>query len=161
MLGKLRSGIEQADAAIRGMAAERAFAARQRQMGGIREDLSARMNAASPQVEGVAAEVAQTLGGSPEDYMKQLTARGKKAEMGREVLYQQTAAASKPGMVAQLNDLLAGTGAGARATQVGVYGGIGVGGGLGLTAAGQQLMNLMAYLQQGQETDVKRDQELV
>lgn len=125
-------------------------------MKGIRENLRTRMGSDSPNVEGVAADIASRAGGVPADYVKELEGGGD----GREALYQRAASATNPGALVRLNDMLAGTSAMSRAGQVGVYGGIGAGGALGLTAAGQQLLSLMEYLQQGQATDAKRDQEL-
>ena len=161
MFDAMRSKMGNLDERIRNMAAERAYAARGRQMGGIVEGLQGRMGAAEPDIDSVSAEIAGRMGGGPADYAKALQMKGKRGDQGRESLYQQAAAASGAGMVAKLNSMLSGTDAMSRAGQVGVYGGIGAGGALGLTAAGQQLMSLMSYLQEGQEMDGKRDQELI
>lgn len=161
MIGKLSSAMQGLDERIRAQAAERAYGARQRQMSGIVNNFKEQMGAVSPDLGSVSAMAADLRGGDPADYMKVLQARGKRGDAGREDLYQQAAAASSAGPIARLNSMLAGTDAGSRAAQVGVYGGIGVGGGLGLTAAGQQLISLMQYMQQGQETNQTRDQELM
>lgn len=59
-----------------------------------------------------------------------------------------------------LQRMLSGTGAANRAGQVGFYGAAAGGTAAGLTAAGQGLMQLMAYLQEGQSTAAERNNEL-
>lgn len=60
----------------------------------------------------------------------------------------------------QLQSMLAGTGAGQRAGQVAFYGGAAAGGAAGLTAAGQGLMALMEYIQQGLAAQDERQEPL-
>lgn len=161
MFGKVGSKIQGFDEWSRAQAAERAYGARRQQMGGIMDDMRSQMGATSPDVNTVAGQIASLKGGEPGDYLKTLQAKGKRGDVGREALYQEAAAASGAGPLARLNSMLSGTDAMSRAGQVGVYGGIGVGGGLGLTAAGQGLVSLMEYLQQGQSVDAQRDQVLM
>jgi hypothetical protein len=59
-----------------------------------------------------------------------------------------------------LQRMLSGTGSAERAGQVAFYGAAAGGATAGLTAAGQGLMALMDYLQQGQQTAVERNNEL-
>ena len=59
-----------------------------------------------------------------------------------------------------LQRMLSGTGAANRAGQVGFYGAAAGGTAAGLTAAGQGLVQLMAYLQEGQSTAAERNNEL-
>ena len=68
------------------------------------------------------------------------------------------AAASDP--LNRLRGMLAGTSPTERAGQVAFYGATGGGAIAGLTAAGQGLMALMSYLQQGQEVEAEREQPL-
>lgn len=161
MFDTMRSKMGNLDERIRNMAAERAYAARRRQMGGIVEGMRGRMGAAEPDYDSVSAEIAGLMGGGPADYARTLQMKGKRGDQGRESLYQQAAAASGAGIQAKLNSMLAGTDAMSRVGQVGVYGGIGAGGGMIMTAGAQQLILLMKYLKEGEEMDSKRDQELM
>jgi hypothetical protein len=155
-----RSQVAGLDGRVRQTLAERAYAARQQQLAAISGDLRARMGAAQPDLGSVGAAVAERLGGMPEDYRKILASRARGAEAGREGLYQRAAAASAPGPAVRLQELLAREDGAGRATQLGVYGALGGGTTLGLTAAGQGLLALMGYLQQGQEAESERQAPL-
>jgi hypothetical protein len=76
-------------------------------------------------------------------------------------------AESSPGMMEQVrgaevgfNRALADTGTRGKMTRLGLFTGIGAGTTAGLTAAGQGLMALMDYLQQGQQAAEERNNEL-
>lgn len=160
MLGELGAKIAGLDEAVRRSMAERAYAARAEQVKAVRTDLAQRMQGQAPDYGSVGAAIADRLGGNADEYLKTLKSRASGAQGKRDALYQQAAVAQKPGLPVRLNDLLAGTDAGSRAAQVGVYGAIGGGTVAGLTAAGQGLVQLMSYLQQGQETEAEREQPL-
>lgn len=140
--------------------AERAYAARAQQMKAVRTDLQQRMQGQAPDFGSVGASIASRLGGEPDDYLKALKSKAAGAQGKRDALYQQAAAAEAPGFGVRLNNLLADDSLEGRATQVGVYGAVGGGAIAGLTAAGQGLMALMSYLQQGQEVEAEREQPL-
>jgi len=160
MLGGLGTKVMDMDAAVRQAMAERAYGARQQQLAGVRDDLRSRMGTAAPNYDGVGASLAERLGGSPEEYLKALKSRAAGSDGRREGLYQQAAAASDPGLLVRLSSALAGEDVGSRAVQAGVYGAAGGGVTLGLTAAGQGLMALMEYLQQGGESQQERQAPL-
>ena len=69
--------------------------------------------------------------------------------------------AQKPGLRVRAESILGNTGAKARVGQAGLYAAMGGGLTMGLTAAGQGLFALTQYLAQGQDSAIKRDQELV
>lgn len=160
MLGGIGAKIAGLDESVRRSMAERAYQARAQQIDAVRTDLRQRMQAQSPDYGSVGAAIADRLGGEADDYLKALKSRASGAQGKREALYQQAAVAEKPGVQVRLNDLLSGTDVASRATQAGVYGAIGGGSVAGLTAAGQGLMALMGYLQQGQEVQAEREQPL-
>jgi hypothetical protein len=160
MLRDIGAKIQGLDERVRQSWAERAMDARSRQLQASYNELSGRMGGKSPDVASVSAAIAHRLQGSPEDYSKVLQSRAKGAQSGREALYQQAAAAEKPGLGVRLNDMLSGTDAMSRAGQVATYGAIGGGTVAGLTAAGQGLVALMGYLQQGQQVEDERQAPL-
>jgi len=148
------------DERVRQAMAERADVGRQDQMASIVKDLQERMGSQSPDLQGVGASIAERLGGAPEDYSKLLASQARGADAKRAGLYQEAAAASDPSMGVRINRLLSQDDMAGRATQAGVYGAIGGGATLGLTAAGQGLMALMGYLQQGNEVEQDRERPL-
>jgi hypothetical protein len=160
MFGGIGAKVASWDEALRRAGAERAMDARSKQIAAVREDLQSRMNAQSPDYGGVGAALAERLGGAPEDYLKQLKRRGAAGEQERAGLYQQAGAAQGASPAVRLNDLLSREDWKGRTTQAGVYGGAVAGGAAGLTAAGQGLMALMEYLQQGAEVQQEREQPL-
>lgn len=143
---------------IKDIAAANEEAANRARMDYIRDSLAKRSGMESPDYEGIGKTLASHMGGKPDE---RATAYQKLGASGQAAYADMAARQSKPGAVAGLHGLFAKEGREGEIARAGLIGGAGVGGALGLTAAGQQLMNLMAYLQQGQETDVKRDQELV
>lgn len=157
MLGGIGAKIAGLDESVRRSMAERAYQARTQQIDAVRTDLRQRMQGQSPDVGSVGAAIADRLGGSADDYLKALKSRAAGAQGKREALYQQAAVAERPGVQVRLNDLLSGTDLASRSTQAGVYGAIGGGAVAGLTAAGQGLMALMDYLQQGNQVAADRD----
>jgi hypothetical protein len=160
MFGGLGAKIQGMDEAVRQSMAERAMAARAKQIASVRDDLAARMGGGSPDLSSVSAAIADRLGGGADDYMAALKSKARGADVKRQALYGQAAAAENPNLAVRLNDLLSGTDAMSRAGQVATYGAIGGGAVAGLTAAGQGLMALMDYLQQGQQTADERNNEL-
>lgn len=66
----------------------------------------------------------------------------------------------RPGLKTRAESILGNTGMKARIGQAGLYAAMGGGVVGGLTAAGQGLFALTEYLSQGQDTAMKRDQEL-
>ena len=160
MLRDIGAKIQGMDEAVRQSMAERAMAARMKQVQAVRDDLSQRMSATSPDLGSVAAAIADRMDGRPDDYMSTLKSRARGAQAKRDVLYGQAAAQTAPNLQVRLNDMLSGTDAMSRAGQVATYGAIGGGTAAGLTAAGQGLMALMAHLQEGQQTSEKRNNEL-
>lgn len=160
MFGGIGARIQGMDEAVRQSMAERAMAARMKQIENIRSDLSQRMGAQTPDYNSVGAAIADRMGGSADDYLAALKSRARGADAKREALYGQAAAASKANAAVRLNDLLSGTDVGSRAAQVGVYGAIGGGGIAGLTAAGQGMLALIDYIQQGTEAQAEREKPL-
>jgi len=160
MYGGIGAKIQGMDEAVRQSMAERAMAARMQQVQAVRDDLSQRMSAANPDLNSVAAAIADRMEGQPDDYMSVLKSRARGAQAKRDALYGQAAAQTAPNLQVRLNDMLSGTDAMSRAGQVATYGAIGGGTVAGLTAAGQGLMALMDYRQQGQQAELERDQEL-
>ena len=156
-LGGLLAG---ADRAVRQQAAERAAVAQNAREYGIVSDLRSRMGAESPDVEGVEARIRSAIGGGKGEYTKALKSRARGADNTRELLYQSAAMNSRPGLVQMLNERLAGVGKMDRAVQVGTYGAIGGGVTMGLTAAGQGLMALMEYMQNGGQQEEAREYPL-
>jgi hypothetical protein len=162
MFGEMGARLQNLDAAVRRSMAERALTARQQQVQSIRDDLAGRMGGASPDVAAVAAALADKgrLGGAPEDYLGVLQSQAASMQGEKEALYQRAASVSKPNLQVRLNDLLAGSDASSRAAQVATYGAVGAGGVAGLTAAGQGLMALMEYIQQGLASQDERKEPL-
>jgi len=156
-LGGLLAG---ADRAVRQQAAERAAVAQNAREYGIVSDLRSRMGAESPDIESVEAKIRGYLGGGAGEYAKTLNSRARGADNTRELLYQSAAMNSRPGLVQMLNERLAGEGKMDRAVQVGTYGAIGGGVTMGLTAAGQGLMALMEYMQNGGQQEEARENPL-
>lgn len=164
MWGAIRSGVQGVDERLREQAARRADLSREAQKAAILQDLQGRMGGPGADPASVAASLSGYLGGPTGDYEKLLASRASGAERKRQLAYLSAAENSGPysygplryGVPQQLNQLLAGTDAASRAAQVGTYGAIGGGGVLGMTAAGQGLMNLMAHLQQGMEVQEER-----
>ena len=160
MFGGIGAKIQGLDERVRQSMAERAMDARSRQLQAIRDDLSGRMGGQSPDIASVSAAIADRLEGVPEDYIKVLQSRARGAQSGRDALYRQAAAAETPGLGVRFNDMLSGTDAMSRAGQVATYGAIGGGVVAGLTAAGQGVAQLTAYLQQGQQAEAERQAPL-
>lgn len=160
MFGGIGAKIQKMDEAVRQSMAERAMAARATQIASVRKDLAGRMGGANADPASVSAAIADRLGGGAGDYMGVLQSRARGAEGKRQALYGQAAAAQDPNLVVRFNDMLSGTDAMSRAGQVATYGAIGGGTVAGLTAAGQGLMALMEYLQQGQESESERQAPL-
>ena len=160
MYGGIGAKIQGMDEAVRQSMAERAMAARKQQVQAVRDDLSQRMSAANPDLNSVAAAIADRMEGQPDDYMSVLKSRARGAQAKRDALYGQAAAQTAPNLQVRLNDMLSGTDAMSRAGQVATYGAIGGGTVAGLTAAGQGLIALMDYMQQTQVAAAERDNEL-
>lgn len=109
----------------------------------------------------VAGDAANVQGEQLRSAVQQLNA-AQKGAVGRVL-----AEASAPGMMerlrgaeAGLNRVLADAGTRGQAARLGLFTGAGAGTVAGLTAAGQGLMALMDYLQQGQQTADERNNEL-
>lgn len=140
---------------------------RQARQGAILNDLRSRMEGENPSLKSVADSIAGHMPNreSAETYEQWL---GNRNGAGREALYQEAAAASpmnkfQPhiyGWREGLAGAMSGTGMGNRAIQAGFYGGVIGGGVAAMTAAGQGLMALTQYLEEGNKTAVERDQEL-
>ena len=160
MFGGIGAKIQGLDERVRQSMAERAMAARSQQLQAVRDDLAGRMGGKNPDIASVSAAIADRMGGAPDDYIKVLQSRARGAQSNRDALYQRAAAAERAGLGVRLNDMLSGTDAMSRAGQVATYGAIGGGTVAGLTAAGQGLMALMEYLQQGQQSEQEREEPL-
>lgn len=160
MFGGLGAKIQGMDEAVRQSWAERAMAERAKQIASVRDDLAARMGSSNPDLLSVSAAIADRLGGSEDAYVAALKSKARGADAKRQALYGQAAAAESPNLAVRLNDMLSSTDAMSRAGQVATYGAIAGGTTAGLTAAGQGLMALMAYLQKGQQTAEERNNEL-
>lgn len=128
-------------------------------MEAVQEDLRQRMTSQQPDIDSVSASIYDRLRGQDGVTLEGIASRLREGN-DLEGLYRQTAHAERPGIRVRLNDMMSDTSAGARFGQGVVYTGIGGGATLGLTAAGQGLMALMDYMTQGQESEIKRDQEL-
>jgi len=96
------------------------------------------------------------LAGRPGAASQEVFASGGAQQLLRETADRE--AAQNP--LYNLQRMLSGTSAADRAGQVGFYGAAAGGTAAGLTAAGQGLVALMNYLQQGQETSSERNNEL-
>ena len=168
MLGQIRSGLSDLNQRIANEAATRADAYGQAGRAARLEELKGRDN------ESLAAQLRGALGNKQQapgaNYVMtgqagpvEATASGKNAPSQAEVLEllaglapaerQQLLArmsGQQTGVMEGINRLLAGDNQVGKISRNAAIGGIGVGTGLGLTAAGKGLMDLMAYLQEGQ-----------
>lgn len=160
MLREAFGRIQNLDESVRRGFAERAFQGRNQQVQDYVNDLQGRMGTTNPdRYESVGKSIASRMG-EQDGFDESSVISRLRAGENLEQLYRQAGAAAGPGMGVRLNDMLSGSSLGARAGQAGVYGAIGGGITLGLTAAGQGLFALTDYLSQGQETEAKRNQEL-
>lgn len=156
MLNQVRDAVSGVDRLVRLQALKRAQDMRRSQVTRTRSDLLGR---ATNDPEGTARAVGSLLGASDDQlavYADQLRDVDQ-----RDALIRQAARAEKPGLLYQVNRVMAGDDAMSRLGQAGIYGAVGGGGvlgGVGLTAAGQELIALMQYMQQGQQTDASRDE---
>jgi hypothetical protein len=161
MLGGLGAKVMDMDAAVRQAMAVRARAVRQQEMAAYMGDLRDRMGSQQPEVDSVAKSIANRIGGSSESYRTVLEQQGDGADAAREALYRRAAARKgERGPLSEAYNLMSQDGVAGRAMQAGVYGAAGGGVTLGLTAAGQGLMALMQYLQQGGESQQERQAPL-
>lgn len=116
----------------------------------------ARLGAASPDYSGVARTLADRTGGDVGALEAALGIENQ-AQIRQRL---DDAYAAQPGPLVRGTSILSNTGTKARIGQAGIYGAMGGGVTLGLTAAGQGLMALMDYMNQGQQVASARDQEL-
>lgn len=146
-------GLGTVDAWAREQATRRGQEARARQLRSAIIDLSGREPGSA------ARRVGDLLGQSSDSQIAAFTSQLQGAN--REELIRRAAEAQRPGLIQQVNQILAGTDQRSRLGQAGIYGAIGGGGvmgGVALTEAGQQLLALMSHMQQGQQTEAQRDQ---
>jgi hypothetical protein len=161
-------GIASLDERIRGYMAQQADAQLAARRKAVMADISSQAKASPVKAaqrvgarygvsEGGLSDLEGMLRGQPGAASQEVFASG-----GAEQLLRETAdreASRNP--LYNLQRMLSGTGAANRAGQVGFYGAAAGGTAAGLTAAGQGLVALMDYLQQGQQTSAERDNELV
>lgn len=150
-------GYNRLDEMIQKAAARNEAAANMSRMQRIRDDIGKRSSGADPDYEGIGGTLAGLMGG---DAKQHASAYGSMGGDDRAAYAAAAAEASRPGAVAGAHGLFARDDRYGKIARGGVIGGGVVGSGLGLTAAGQGLVSLMQYLQEGQVTEVKRDQEL-
>lgn len=160
------SGVSNLDERIRGFMATQAKNQRAARSQAILEELNS-------QVQGSPASAAKRVGarfgvseGGLDDLERML--RGERGVTSQEVFAPNTAAmleataereaARNP--LYNLTNMLSKKDPMSRAGQVATYGAIGGGTVAGLTAAGQGLMALMEYLQQGQQSEQEREEPL-
>jgi hypothetical protein len=160
MLDQLGGVARGLDTRLRGRAALASMDAERRRRAAIIDDLSSRMQAAEPDIGGVEQKIRNYIGGEEGEYKKILASRAKRSEPARQALYEQAAAASKPGLVEQYMDRMAGVGNVDRAVQVGTYGAIGGGVVMGLTPVGQGLEALRQFIQSANQQEEAREYPL-
>lgn len=120
----------------------------------IKDRLAKRTSGDAPDFEGIGAALASHMGGDPKQRARAYQNLGPE---GRVAYADIAARQSQAGIVAGTHGLFARDDLAGKVARGSV---VGVSGGLGLTAAGQGLMALMEYLQQGQQTNNSREQEL-
>ena len=160
MLSKMLGQIRKWDEATRGYFGNRGAQGRLGEIRAMEADLRSRLGAAQPDYDSVGATIANALHGQAGFGRNEVIDRLKRNEDPDDLIYR-ASVAQRPGMGTRLNYMMAGTDAMSRAGQAGVYGAIGGGVTLGLTAAGQGILALMDYMQEGQRTEAQREQQLV
>lgn len=156
-------------------AAIRSEAARQRQVAAIAGELRGKMEAQNPDYGSIAKSMASMLGNnsagknvgipetgenSVEDIKRLLEMKSATARRNQEDLILSAAENAPRGMVSRGYDLLSRKDWQGRAAQTAYGVGLVGGTGAGLTAAGQGLMALTQYLQQGMQSEQEREQPL-
>lgn len=155
--------------------ATRAELARERQIQDIYQGLRSKFDAQNPNLEDLARDISDRLGNnhagrnvgipkegpnSQEDILRLLQMRTGTAKRDQDALLSSAAYNTPMGPLARMQSTLARDDWQGRTAQTGLGVGIVGGSALGLTAAGQGLVALMDYIQQGTEAQSEREKPL-
>lgn len=151
-------GYNRLDEMIQKAAARNEAAANMSRMQRIRDDIGKRSSGADPDYEGIGGTLAGLMGGDAKQRASAYEGMGQGA---RDAYADMAARQSNPGVVAGAHGLFARDDRYGKIARGGVIGGGVVGSGMLMTAGAQQLMGVMKYLEEGQMTEAKRDQELM